>query len=72
MDARHRMSLWTTWGGVRGCCGHVHLRHETALHCLRRDQTDCRVHGGYSDRQIREISSREELRTYDVTRGPGR
>ena len=67
-----RAPYYTTWGPVRGGCGHAHQTLETAERCLRRDQAGCADQAGYSDRAVRRIGTREEARAYDVTRGPGR
>lgn len=64
--------LYTCWGSVRGGCGHAHRTLAGAEKCLRHDQQRCRQQGGYSDRAIRVIDTREEVEHYDVTRGPGR
>lgn len=64
--------MYTTWGSVRGCCGHLHATIEAAEKCIEKDNTGCQSQGGYSDRQIRVVSCREELSNYDVTRGPGK
>lgn len=63
--------LYTTWGPVRGGCGHAHRSIEAAERCLEKDQRGCASQGGYSDRSIRRIEKREEATSYDVTRGPG-
>lgn len=65
------MTAYTTWGSVRGCCGHAHESEDAAGRCLAADRDGCASQGGYSDRTIREIGSRSELESYDVTRGPG-
>lgn len=62
---------YTTWGPVRGDCGHVHRSEETADRCLAADRAGCAAQGGYSDREIRAIQSRADLARYDVTAGPG-
>lgn len=62
---------YTTWGPVRGDCGHAHRTVEAAKQCIARDAAGCRSQGGYSDRSVRRIDSLDELRNYDVTRGPG-
>ncbi len=63
--------LYTTWGSVRGCCGHAHKTVEAAEACIDKDHRDCASQGGYSDREVRSIESRKELENYDVTQGPG-
>lgn len=66
------MTCFTTWGPVRGCCGHAHINRDAAERCIEKDHAGCRSQGGYSDRHIRAIESREEITNYDVTRGPGK
>lgn len=72
------VTRYTTWGSVRGGCGHLHMTVESAERCAARDQRDCRRQGGYSDRTIRRLNGgsvaevRRSLEHYDVTRGPGR
>lgn len=63
--------FFTTWGSVRGCCGHAHATREAAEACLQDDRDGCAAQGGYSDREVRALASRGELQRYDVTRGPG-
>lgn len=63
---------YTTWGSVRGCCGHAHESQDAAEKCIARDHRGCASQGGYSDREVRIIESRKELEEYDVTKGPGR
>ncbi len=66
--------LYTTWGSVRGDCGHAHKTVKKAMACLQRDRNDCAsLPGGncYSDREIRAIESVADLHNYDVTVGPG-
>lgn len=46
------MTLYTTWGPVRGSCGHEHKSIDTADACLRRDGEGCAGQGGYTDRNI--------------------
>lgn len=64
--------MFTTWGPVRGDCGHVHRTFRGADMCIHLDARDCRSQGGYSDRDIYLIDCIEELQSYDVLRGPGR
>lgn len=61
---------YTTWGSVRGCCGHEHATFADAETCRVLDARGCRAHGGYSDRRVRVVDG--DWRSYDVTRGPGR
>lgn len=63
--------VYTTWGGVRGGCGHLHRTREAAERCLERDRRGCEAQGGYSDRVIRVVASRRDIEAYDVQRGPG-
>lgn len=65
------MAMWTTWGSVRGDCGHVHKTQEAAEKCLSRDRRGCRYVRGYSDRHVRVVASQKALASYDVTKGPG-
>lgn len=46
------MATYTTYGNVRGGCGHRHQTSEAAERCLARDQAGCRSQGGYSDRSV--------------------
>jgi hypothetical protein len=62
---------YTTWGAIRGGCGHAHRTSEAARRCLSKDRRGCQAQGGYSDREIRYITSAAESKVYDVTRGPG-
>lgn len=41
---------YTTYGGTRGGCGHLHRTKKAALRCLHRDCAGCESQGGYSDR----------------------
>ncbi len=43
---------YTTYGSVRGDCGHQHRTVEAAQRCADRDMRDCRKVGGYSDRRV--------------------
>jgi len=63
------MTTWTTWGPVRGSCGHRHRSEDAAARCLERDRAGCSGQGGYSDREIRVV--RGGRAGYAVTRGPG-
>ncbi len=64
--------LFTCWGKVRGGCDQVHDTTEEAAVCQGLDQEGCKAQGGYSDRHTRIIQSEEELKSYDVTKGPGK
>jgi hypothetical protein len=44
------MKRYTTYGHVRGQCGHVHETMEAAEACAARDGDGCHSQGGYSDR----------------------
>lgn len=46
------MTSYTTYGSVRGGCGHKHRTIETACRCMQRDQRDCKSVRGYSDRSV--------------------
>lgn len=64
--------MYTTWGEIRGCCGHAHRTFDAAIACIKRDDVGCASQGGYSDRHLRLIESRTELKNYDVRHGPGK
>lgn len=64
---------YTTWGPVRGCCGHRHRTIRAASACCDRDHRDVvRGHGetAYSDREVRVLRDGDTL-SHDVRRGPG-
>lgn len=65
------MSRYTTWGPVRGDCGHAHDTLASAEQCIAGDADGCAAQGGFSDREVRVIRDGAELERYDVTRGPG-
>jgi len=44
--------IFSTYGSVRGCCGHRHKSRAAAEKCLANDQAGCKSQGGYSDREI--------------------
>ena len=46
------MTTYTTYGSVRGGCGHKHRTIETACRCAQKDQRDCKSVRGYSDRSV--------------------
>lgn len=46
---------YSTYGSVRGCCGHRHATREAAEKCLARDRAGCASQGGYSDRSVVEV-----------------
>ena len=43
---------YTTWGNVRGTCGHRHRSLDAAVQCLNADRRVCKSQGGYSDRGV--------------------
>ena len=47
-------TTYTTWGSVRGGCGHDHATREDADLCLELDMDGCGGQRGYSDRQVYE------------------
>ena len=59
------MALYTTYGAVRGYCGHNHQNRTTALACLRRDREGCAAQGGYSDRGVYAIDAEGYLMCED-------
>jgi len=67
--------MFTTWGPVRGCCGHAHRTREAAEACIDRDDRGCKAGCGrdaYSDRGVRVIDHRDPLEAFSTTQGPGR
>ena len=52
-----RVIGYTTYGSVRGQCGHTHATPGDAQWCLERDRRGCEGSGGYSDRQVAEIGA---------------
>lgn len=44
--------IFSTYGSVRGCCGHRHETRQAADKCLAKDQAGCKSQGGYSDRSV--------------------
>lgn len=44
--------IYTTYGSVRGCCGHNHDSLNDAESCLESDRKWCGSQGGYSDREV--------------------
>lgn len=67
---------YTTWGSVRGGCGHVHRSARAAYRCLERDRAGCHRQGGYSDRRIRVVEGGDAEMRAEIDRyhqdGPGR
>lgn len=62
------MTRYTTWGPVRGSCGHRHRNIGAAIRCAERDYRDVRrVNGGssYSDRGVRRWAE-----SWDRREGP--
>jgi hypothetical protein len=57
---------YTTYGSVRGDCGHQHQTHEAAQRCADRDMRGCRRAGGYSDRLVYAESEVERNAVGDV------
>lgn len=49
--------IFTTYGPVRGCCGHKHESRQEADRCLQNDQEGCRSQRGYSDRSVVLVGS---------------
>jgi len=44
--------IFTTYGSVRGCCGHRHDLLSDARACVAADGGVCASQGGYSDRDV--------------------
>ena len=69
------MKTYSTYGSVRGSCGHRHTTEAAALQCLERDQRGCSRQGGYSDRHIVEVDERgylyHDLASDSWVPGPG-
>lgn len=65
------MFYYTTWGPIRGGCGHKHRTLAGAVRCLARDRAGCARQGGYSDRMLRVLESGQSVEAYDVAKGPG-
>lgn len=71
--AKDGIKGYTTYGDVRGQCGHLHRTRSSARACLNRDQSGCASQGGYSDRDVHAIDMDGYL-THDdgdYVRGPG-
>lgn len=49
-----------TEGSVRGNCGHRHRTLSGAVRCLERDSSGCHSQGGYSDRNLYEVTEKGE------------
>lgn len=65
------MRYLTTWGKIRGCCGHLHRTIEAAEACLARHMANCRSKGEYSDRRVFMLSGWEEICSYGLSCNPG-
>ena len=48
---------FTTYGPIRGCCGHRHKTRDAAERCRQQDQNGCASQstGGYTDRDVAVI-----------------
>jgi hypothetical protein len=46
------MTIYTTYGPVRGCSGVKHRTREAAERAIEQDARGCSRQGGYSDRQV--------------------
>lgn len=55
---------WTTYGDIRGQCGHLHKSRKAAQDCADRDQRGCASQRGYSDRDVHAVDADGYL-TYD-------
>jgi hypothetical protein len=55
------MATYSTYGSVRGCCGHRHNTIDAAEACLAKDQDGCRSQRGYSDRSVVEVDDQGRL-----------
>jgi oxalate decarboxylase/phosphoglucose isomerase-like protein (cupin superfamily) len=60
-------TTYITRGSVRGQCSHKHRTVSGALKCLERDQSGCHEHGGYSDREVYEVTDGEAKMLYTIT-----
>ena len=58
------MTLYTTYGSVRGGCGHKHRSIQAAQHCAYRDQHACNEYRCYSDRRVLPVDSEELPASY--------
>jgi hypothetical protein len=58
---------YTTWGPVRGCCGHAHMHGPEAEDCLAAE----RQAFPDTDRELRIIPGKAALRNFDPVEGPG-
>ena len=45
-------SHWTSYGLVRGQCGHRHREVDSAIRCISHDRVACKREGGDSDRSV--------------------
>lgn len=67
--------VYTTWGSVRGCCGHRHKTPETAEACRARDNRACAGFSGngYSDRAVYVTEANDPyIDGYHTTKHPGK
>lgn len=55
------MLHFTTWGTVRGSCGHAHRTLAQAQACVIRDERLCRRTGRDTDRAIRFVAFRNHF-----------
>ncbi len=58
------MTQYTTYGSVRGGCGHKHRSRQTAERCAYRDQDNCNSIRCYSDRRVLPVDSDELPTSY--------
>lgn len=59
----HPVTAYTTWGPVRGGCGHRHRTYATAHRCVARDHAGCALTSSgltraYSDREVIAIRAK--------------
>lgn len=50
---RRLRGCWTTWGPVRGGCGHAHKSVLVAVDCINRDRDRCSRRREHCDRELR-------------------
>jgi hypothetical protein len=63
--------IYTTWGPVRGCCGHRHTSLLRAGLCCAADRKRCKDLGRYSDRSVRRLRADMSIWRFTPTQGPG-
>ena len=56
-------TVYTTYGSVRGQCGHAHRSEAAAERCLASDQRACHSQRGYSDRMVCVVGDSGYLET---------